>query len=221
MTSFLEAGPFVSGIVESATAVKLLLPVLLFAVAIGLSFATGTSWGTFGILIPIVTSVFSKQLADVGSSGEIPSMVIICISACLAGAVCGDHCSPISDTTIMASTGAQCDHVNHVSTQLPYAFTVAGVCAIGYLIAGIVQHFFEMSNTFLNVIVTGVSIVIMLGILLVIKKAGSQEPEPVATAASKSPVTVKKTEMLNKAAAKPQNNSAKKKTANNKKKKKR
>ncbi|MBQ1506902.1 MAG: Na+/H+ antiporter NhaC family protein, partial [Ruminococcus sp.] len=116
----LAAGEFVSGLVSSATAIQILLPVILFAVAVGLSFSTGTSWGTFGILIPIVTSVFQNELAKVGEGGAIPTMVIICISACLAGAVCGDHCSPISDTTIMASTGAQCDHVNHVSTQLPY-----------------------------------------------------------------------------------------------------
>ena len=121
MTNHLEAGAFVSGVVQSATALSVLLPVILFVVAVGLAFATGTSWGTFGILIPIVTSVFEAELANVSQTGEIPSMVIICISACLAGAVCGDHCSPISDTTIMASTGAQCDHVNHVSTQLPYA----------------------------------------------------------------------------------------------------
>ncbi|MGN0630809.1 MAG: Na+/H+ antiporter NhaC family protein, partial [Ruminococcus sp.] len=138
MTNYLEAGSFVSGLVEQATAVQILLPLILFVVAIGLSFATGTSWGTFGILIPIVTSVFSSELANVNGTGSIPSMVIICISACLAGAVCGDHCSPISDTTIMASTGAQCDHVNHVSTQLPYALTVAAVCAAGYLIAGLI-----------------------------------------------------------------------------------
>ncbi|MBS7369762.1 MAG: Na+/H+ antiporter NhaC family protein, partial [Oscillospiraceae bacterium] len=101
MTGLLEAGPFVSGIVKSATALQILLPLILFAVAIGLSFATGTSWGTFGILIPIVTAVFSSELANVAETGVIPPMVIICISACLAGAVCGDHCSPISDTTIM------------------------------------------------------------------------------------------------------------------------
>ncbi len=160
MTGCLDAGSFVSGIVESATAVKLLLPLILFVVAIGLSFATGTSWGTFGILIPIVTSVFSKDLTAVTESGDIPSMVIICISACLAGAVCGDHCSPISDTTIMASTGAQCDHVNHVSTQLPYAFTVAGVSAVGYLLAGFVQNVF---------VVLGVSVILMLGVLYLIK----------------------------------------------------
>lgn len=160
MTGFLEAGVFVSGIVEGATALQILLPLILFVVAIGLSFATGTSWGTFGILIPIVTSVFSEDLANISGTGSIPSMVIICISACLAGAVCGDHCSPISDTTIMASTGAQCDHVNHVSTQIPYAFTVAGVCAVGYLLAGFVQNV---------LVVLGVSIVLMLAVLFIIK----------------------------------------------------
>ena len=160
MTNLLDAGTFVSGIVESATAIQILLPLILFVVALGLSFATGTSWGTFGILIPIVTSVFSTELLNVTSTGEIPSMVIICIAACLAGAVCGDHCSPISDTTIMASTGAQCDHVNHVSTQLPYAMTVAGVSAVGYLISGFVQNVF---------VVLGTSIALMLIVLFVIK----------------------------------------------------
>ncbi len=162
----LQAGVFVSGVVESATAIRVLLPVLLFVVAVALAFATGTSWGTFGILIPIVTSVFSSDLAAVADGGAIPSMVIICISACLAGAVCGDHCSPISDTTIMASTGAQCDHVNHVSTQLPYAFTVAGVCAVGYLAAGFVQNVF---------VILGGSLVLMLCLLMLIKMRGKQE----------------------------------------------
>ncbi|MBR4941095.1 MAG: Na+/H+ antiporter NhaC family protein, partial [Clostridia bacterium] len=97
------------------------LPVIIFIIACGMSFATGTSWGTFGILLPIVTSIFP--------SGE---LMMISVSACLAGAVCGDHCSPISDTTIMASTGAQCDHLTHVSTQLPYALTVAAVSAVAY-----------------------------------------------------------------------------------------
>ena len=160
MTGFLEAGIFVSGLVEGATVLEVLLPLILFVVAIGLSFATGTSWGTFGILIPIVTDVFSKQLEAVTESGNIPSMVIICISACLAGAVCGDHCSPISDTTIMASTGAQCDHVNHVSTQLPYAITVAAVSALGYLLSGFVQNVF---------VVLGSSILLMLAVLMVLK----------------------------------------------------
>lgn len=160
MTNHLEAGAFVSGVVQSATALSVLLPVILFVVAIGLAFATGTSWGTFGILIPIVTSVFDAELANVSQTGEIPSMVIICISACLAGAVCGDHCSPISDTTIMASTGAQCDHVNHVSTQLPYALTVAAVCVVGYLLSGFVHNVF---------IVLGFSVALMLAVLFAIR----------------------------------------------------
>ena len=160
MTNHLEAGAFVSGVVQSATALSVLLPVILFVVAIGLAFATGTSWGTFGILIPIVTSVFEADLANVSQTGEIPSMVIICISACLAGAVCGDHCSPISDTTIMASTGAQCDHVNHVSTQLPYALTVAAVCVVGYLLSGFVHNVF---------IVLGFSLALMLAVLFAIR----------------------------------------------------
>lgn len=160
MTNQLEASTYVSALVESATALTILLPLILFAVAVGLAFATGTSWGTFGILIPIVTGVFSSELAAVTETGEIPQMVIVCISACLAGAVCGDHCSPISDTTIMASTGAQCDHVNHVSTQIPYAFTVAGVCAVGYLLAGFIQNVF---------VVLGVSLVLMAVTLAVIK----------------------------------------------------
>ncbi|MBQ5319993.1 MAG: Na+/H+ antiporter NhaC family protein [Oscillospiraceae bacterium] len=166
MTNLLDAGTFVSGIVESATAIQILLPLILFVVAIGLSFATGTSWGTFGILIPIVTSVFEKDLLNVSSTGDIPAMVIICISACLAGAVCGDHCSPISDTTIMASTGAQCDHVNHVSTQLPYALTVAAVSAVGYLISGFVQNVFA---------VLGISIALMLAVLFTIKLFGGKK----------------------------------------------
>ena len=160
MTNHLEAGAFVSGVVQSATALSVLLPVILFVVAIGLAFATGTSWGTFGILIPIVTSVFEAELANVSQTGEIPSMVIICISACLAGAVCGDHCSPISDTTIMASTGAQCDHVNHVSTQLPYALTVAAVCVVGYLLSGFAHNVF---------IVLGFSAALMLAVLFAIR----------------------------------------------------
>ncbi len=160
MTGLLEAGAYVSGIVKSASAIAILLPCILFVVALGLAFATGTSWGTFGILIPIVTGIFSSELAGVSEAGEIPKMVIICISACLAGAVCGDHCSPISDTTIMASTGAQCDHVNHVSTQLPYALTVAAVCVVGYIFSGFVQNAFA---------VLGLSIVLMLAVMLFIR----------------------------------------------------
>ena len=176
VTNTLGAAEFVKGIVENATAVQILLPLILFAVALGLSFATGTSWGTFGILIPIVTGVFSAQLETASQTG-IPSMVIICISACLAGAVCGDHCSPISDTTIMASTGAQCDHVNHVSTQLPYAMTVAAVSAVGYLIAGFVQNVF---------VVLGVSVALMIGVLFGIKMIFGNDNKPAHTAETKS-----------------------------------
>ena len=103
------------------------LPAIVFAIGCFIAFATGTSWGTFGILIPIVIAVFGRTN---------PELMVISISACMAGAVCGDHCSPISDTTIMASAGAQCNHVNHVSTQLPYAMTVAAVSFITYIIAG-------------------------------------------------------------------------------------
>ena len=168
MTGLLQASTYVSGLVENAHTMQILLPMILFVVAVGLAFATGTSWGTFGILIPIVTGVFSSQLVQNGDSVTIPPIVIICISACLSGAVCGDHCSPISDTTIMASTGAQCDHVNHVSTQLPYAFTVAVVCAVGYLLAGFVQNVF---------VVLGSSILMMLGTLFIIRNISKAKKE--------------------------------------------
>lgn len=127
MTESLGAKEFVAGVIEgSAAGFANWLPCIIFVIACFLAFATGTSWGTFGILIPIVVSAFSSDY----------SLMIVAISACMAGAVCGDHCSPISDTTIMASAGAQCDHVNHVSTQLPYAITVAAVSAVTYIIAG-------------------------------------------------------------------------------------
>lgn len=134
ITGMLGADAYVAGVVESVKALQILLPAILFVVAVGLSFATGTSWGTFGILIPIVTGVFNP------TADNMSALFIICISACLAGAVCGDHCSPISDTTIMSSTGAQCRHVDHVSTQLPYAMLVAAVCLVGYLVAGFIQN---------------------------------------------------------------------------------
>ena len=129
MTDSLGAKQFVEKIVnDSKGSFKTFLPAIIFLIGCGLSFATGTSWGTFGILIPITLSVF--PLSD--------PLGVVCVSACMAGAVCGDHCSPISDTTIMASAGAQCDHVTHVSTQLPYALTVAGVSCVSYIIAGFV-----------------------------------------------------------------------------------
>ena len=151
MTDSLGAKIFISQLIEgSAAGFQALLPAIIFVIAVGLSFATGTSWGTFGILIPIVLSVFG--------AGE--PITIVAISACMAGAVCGDHCSPISDTTIMASAGAQCDHINHVSTQLPYALTVAGVSAVSYIIAGFVPNW---------MIVLPIALVLMFATLFVIK----------------------------------------------------
>ena len=151
ITGLLGAADYVAGLVEgAASGLFSMLPAVIFLVALGLAFSTGTSWGTFGILIPIVLPVFKNS----------PELLMIGISACLAGAVCGDHCSPISDTTIMASTGAQCDHVNHVSTQLPYAMTVAAVSAVGYLLAGFVQNVF---------VVLGVSVALMFGTLFVLR----------------------------------------------------
>lgn len=130
MTSFLGADVYVAGVIEgSAKGLQMFLPAVIFLIGCGLSFATGTSWGTFGILIPIVLEAFPWSAGN--------PISIVCVAACMAGAVCGDHCSPISDTTIMSSAGAQCEHVNHVSTQLPYALTCAAVCTVGYLIAGI------------------------------------------------------------------------------------
>ena len=131
MTDSLGASDFVYGVVKSsAGGLMNFLPAIIFVIGAVIAFATGTSWGTFGILIPIVVDVFS------GTNHE---LMIISISACMAGAVCGDHCSPISDTTIMASAGAQCEHVNHVTTQLPYAVTAAAVSFVSYIIAGFVQ----------------------------------------------------------------------------------
>ena len=161
MTDSLGAKFFVRDFVRtSATGVQMLLPVIVFVIGCLLAFATGTSWGTFGILIPIVQNVFSMD----------NPMAIICISACMAGAVCGDHCSPISDTTIMASAGAQCDHVNHVSTQLPYAVTCAVVSGITYLIAGILAQFGAP-----GILSLPIGIVLMLATLLVIKTRHSKK----------------------------------------------
>lgn len=152
MTDSLGAAPFVASVMNSAAGRLMnLLPAIIFLVGCFLAFATGTSWGTFGILIPIVVAVFQ---------GTNETMMIISISACMAGAVCGDHCSPISDTTIMASAGAQCNHVNHVSTQLPYAMTVAAVSCITYVIAGILQN---------AVICLVIGIALQIGVLLAIK----------------------------------------------------
>ncbi len=155
MTDSLGAKFFVRDFVRSsASGLQMILPLIVFAIGCLLAFATGTSWGTFGILIPIVQNVFSMD----------NPMAIVCISACMAGAVCGDHCSPISDTTIMASAGAQCDHVNHVSTQLPYAITCAVVSGVTYLIAGIL-----VSLGAPGLLGLPIGIVLMIGTLFVIR----------------------------------------------------
>ena len=153
MTDSLGAAEFVAALIKgSAAGIVNLLPAIIFVVGCLLAFATGTSWGTFGILIPIVVDAFQATN---------PTLMTIAISACMAGAVCGDHCSPISDTTIMASAGAQCNHVNHVSTQLPYAVSVAAISFITYIVAGFVQSAW---------ISLPVGVVLTLGYLLFIKK---------------------------------------------------
>ena len=151
MTDSLGAKYFVRDFVQgNAASFQMFLPAIVFVIGCLLAFATGTSWGTFGMLIPIVQNVFSMD----------DPLAIVCISACMAGAVCGDHCSPISDTTIMASAGAQCDHVSHVSTQLPYAVVAAAVSFVSYIVAGIVPNAF---------VALPVSIVLMLCTLVVIR----------------------------------------------------
>ena len=153
MTDSLGAAEFVAAIIKGgASGIVNLLPAIIFLVGCFLAFATGTSWGTFGILIPIVVDAFQATN---------PTLMTIAISACMAGAVCGDHCSPISDTTIMASAGAQCNHVNHVSTQLPYAVSVAAISFITYIVAGFVQSAW---------ISLPVGIVLTLGYLMMMKK---------------------------------------------------
>lgn len=152
ITNMLGAKIYVAELVRgAASGLANLLPAIIFVIGSGLAFSTGTSWGTFGVLLPIVCAVFP--------SGE---LMVISVSACLAGAVCGDHCSPISDTTIMASAGADCNHIGHVSTQLPYALTVAGVSFLGYLLAGFVQTVW---------IVLPAAVLMMLATLLVIRAA--------------------------------------------------
>lgn len=153
ITTLLGAKYFVAGIMaNSAAGLSMFLPAVIFLVACGLAFATGTSWGTFGILIPIVTAIFSAP--------EQSELMIVGISACLAGAVCGDHCSPISDTTIMSSAGAQCNHVDHVSTQLPYAISVAAISFVMYIIAGVIPNAW---------ICLPIGIVLTVGFLVVMK----------------------------------------------------
>ena len=163
MTNLLGAKVFVADLVEhSAQGMQGFLPMIIFLVAAFLAFATGTSWGTFSILIPIVIGVFP--------SGQ---MMAISIASCLAGAVCGDHCSPISDTTIMASAGGHCEHVNHVATQIPYVALVAAVCMVGYFIIGVLQ---AVGMAQLSLISLPICIVILVGALCVIRaKTGGKE----------------------------------------------
>lgn len=159
MTDSLGAADYVAGIMSSgAESFMNFLPAIIFVIGCFLAFATGTSWGTFGVLIPIVVAVFA---------GTDETMMIISISACMAGAVCGDHCSPISDTTIMASAGAQCNHINHVNTQLPYAVTVAAVSFVCYILAGFMK----------SVIVLPIAIVLMIVVLMVIRKMTGKEAD--------------------------------------------
>ena len=160
MTGLLGAKYYVANLLgNSAAALQYMLPVIIFMVAVFLAFATGTSWGTFSILIPIVCHAFPD--------GE---MLVISIAACLSGAVCGDHCSPISDTTIMASAGAHCSHVNHVSTQLPYAITAAACAAVCYVITGIAQAFLGASASLVtSLILLAVAIAVELAVLSVIR----------------------------------------------------
>ena len=150
MTGLLGTKVYVAMLMNNAAGLQNFLPAIIFLVACVLAFATGTSWGTFGILIPIVTAIFPDN----------HTLMVIGISACLAGAVCGDHCSPISDTTIMSSAGAQCDHLNHVSTQLPYAITVAAVSFVNFLIAPFIM------NVWISL---AIAIVMMVAVLFVIK----------------------------------------------------
>ncbi len=159
MTDSLGAKIFIAEFVRNnASAYINLLPAIVFLIAVGLSFSTGTSWGTFGILIPIVLAIFGGSISN--------EVCIIAISACMAGAVCGDHCSPISDTTIMSSAGAQCNHLKHVSTQLPYALLVAGVSFVSYIVAGFVR------NVWISL---PIAIVLMLVTLVVIKLATAKK----------------------------------------------
>ncbi|MBE6687964.1 MAG: Na+/H+ antiporter NhaC family protein [Ruminococcaceae bacterium] len=160
MTDSLGAKVFIAELVRSSAGALInFLPAIIFLIAVGLSFSTGTSWGTFGILIPIVIAA----LGDITNP-----TTVVAISACMAGAVCGDHCSPISDTTIMASAGAQCDHVNHVSTQLPYALTVAAVSFVSYIIAGFVPN---------ALIVLPIAIILMIATLFAIKGLTSKKAD--------------------------------------------
>ena len=163
MTDSLGAGEYVKSLLDGNTEFfHSFLPAIIFIIAALLSFATGTSWGTFGILIPLVVDVFA---------GKDYTMMIISISACMAGSVCGDHCSPISDTTIMASAGAKCVHVEHVSTQLPYAILVAAISAVNYIAAGFIK------NWVISLII-GIAMTLLAVVLVKYSRKGTDTPEP-------------------------------------------
>ena len=173
MTGLLGAKYYVADLLSgSAAALQYLLPFIIFIVAVFLAFATGTSWGTFSILIPIVCHAFPE--------GE---MLVLSIAACLSGAVCGDHCSPISDTTIMASAGAHCSHVNHVSTQLPYALTVAAISAGCYVLAGVGEAVLgSNANVFSSLILLAVAIAVELVVLSIVRiRTGHARPKAAST----------------------------------------
>lgn len=144
---YLNIGGYVGGVVSDNATVAVMLPALFFLVAIGLAFATGTSWGTFGILIPIVLAVVEND----------PQLMVMTVAAVLAGAVGGDHVSPISDTTILASAGAQCHHIDHVSTQIPYVLVVVAGCFVGYVIDGFTRSY---------IIGGSVGLIVMLALLM-------------------------------------------------------
>lgn len=162
MGDALEIASFVENLVGSNASASVLLPAILFLVAIFLSFSTGTSWGTFAILVPIAIAMFP--------GADNMQMMIIAVASVLSGAVCGDHVSPISDTTVMSSAGAQSNHINHVTTQMQYAVVVAVVSAIGYVIAGFVHIWW---------LVLGISAILLLVVLFVIKAVTSDEKDGV------------------------------------------
>lgn len=149
---YMNIGGYVGDLVAGSSLVGILLPCLFFLIATGLAFSTGTSWGTFGILIPIALAIMG--------TGDVSSLSVT-VAAILAGAVCGDHISPISDTTILASAGAQCNHINHVSTQIPYALLVAACCFAGYLTAGIA------GNGWAGLVVGLICLAVILGVITV------------------------------------------------------
>jgi Na+/H+ antiporter NhaC len=162
----LGAPEFVAGFVESnLRGLQNFLPAVIFLIACGLGFATGTSWGTFGILLPIVLDVFTPGGFDALTAEALNNVPILMvgIGATLGGAVCGDHCSPISDTTIMASSGAQCYHINHVATQLPYALTVAGISFVNYIITGLIIDVVPQIVCLLIAVATTVVTMLVIG----------------------------------------------------------